>query len=118
MLTEHHVFTPTVKGGKPVAFEVNWNEKDAASNNSQVIKVSIDDKQAYISRDDLLQFVFAIGKADDQIKLIPQTLTKVHAKKTVFTIKATKDIRKGEDVVFAAEVDFECPYAENVIAKL
>jgi len=88
------------KNGKnDVFFEVNWKDK-VDINNCQVVKVTLGEKEAYIKRDELNAFLFAIGREEDQQKMIPQKLTKVRWYETVVGVKATKDIRKGEQINF------------------
>lgn len=81
--------------------EVNWNPTDVNSNECKIIKFILPNgKESYIKRDDLNEILFAIGKAEDQRRLIPQKLTHVKWYETVVGVKATKDIKKGEVINF------------------
>lgn len=106
MLTEHHIVNLIDRSGKHnFTAEVNWNPEDAKTNNSKVIKLACaDGKTAYITREDLLQFVFAIGTGEQQQKLMPQTLTKMRWYETVLTVKAHKNIQKGENITFPVKL--------------
>ncbi len=81
--------------------EANWRPEDEATNEGKILKFTFPDgKVSYIKRDDLNQILFAIGTPADQRKMIPQTLTKVKWYETVLSVKANKDIRKGEQITF------------------
>jgi len=106
------------KGGKnDITIDVNWNPEDKESNDCKVLKLTYPDKKtAFIDRDKLMSFLFMVGTPDQQRDLIPQTLTMVREYQTVIGIKATKDIRKGEDIV--VPVKFDIPISkEEVIAS-
>jgi hypothetical protein len=81
--------------------EANFKEDDEATNEGKILKFTFPDgKISYIKRDDLNQILFSIGTPADQRKMIPQTLTKVKWYETVLSVKANKDIRKGEQITF------------------
>ena len=118
MLTENHIFCPDDQGGKTkVEFEVNWNPNDETTNTSKVVRLSCDGKAAYIKREDLMNFLFAIGLPEDQRKMIPQTLTKVRWYETVLGIKAKKDIRRGEEVRFAVKLSLP-PIQDEIVGEI
>ena len=98
--------------------EVNWDKNNKVSNNSQLIKfIFPGGKSAVVKKEYLLGMLFAIGTAEEQRKMIPQTITKVRKFKTLLKIKATKDIYKGEEMVFPYE--YEVPMSqEQVITNL
>ncbi len=81
--------------------EANFKEDDEETNEGKILKFTFPDgKIAYIKRDDLNQILFAIGTPTDQMKMIPQTLTKVSYEKTRLTLVAEKDFKKGELINF------------------
>ena len=89
--------------------EVNWNPKDKKTNECKILKVVFPNgDEAFIKRDHLLAFIFAIGKAEDQEKLIPQKLEPVHWKRTVLGVRAKQDIQKGEMINFPVELSVPC----------
>lgn len=67
-----------------------------------------DKSVVFVSRKVLLEILFAIGKPEDQQKMIPQTLETVHHYSTVLGIKANKDIHKGEMINFPVELSVPC----------
>ena len=92
-----------------IFWEVNWNPEDQKTNQCKVIKMTLPDGSVkFISRKILLEILFANGKAEDQQKMIPQTLETIHHYKTVLGIKATKDIGKGEMINFPVELSVPC----------
>ncbi len=96
--------------------EANFKEDDEATNEGKVLKFTFPDgKTSYIKRDDLNQILFAIGTPTDQMKMIPQTLTKVKWYETVLSVKANKDIKKGENITFPIKLTLPAQ-SEEVIA--
>lgn len=78
-------------------FEVNWNPKDKTTNQCQVVKItSPDGMESYVKREHLHSILFAIGREQDQVNLIPQKQETIRNIETVLGIKASKDIYKGE----------------------
>ena len=106
MITDHEIFNiPDLRGQAKFELEVNWNKDDGTSNNCQVIKLRCPDgKEAYVKRDHLLAMLFAIGKPGDQMKMIPQKMTRVRRYETMVGVKANKDIAKGEMVNFRVSI--------------
>ena len=51
-----------------------------------------------------MAILFAIGNEAEQRKMIPQKLTRVKWYETVVSVKATKDIRKGENITFPIKI--------------
>ena len=86
-------------------FEVNWAPDDAKTNECKVIKMTLKDGTVhYIKREMLNAFLWLIGTAEDQRKMLPQTIIKTKWYETVVSVKATKDIHKGEEVVFPIKI--------------
>lgn len=100
MLTEHHKVELLDKNKKHKFFaEVNWEPDNEKINNSKVIRLSCDEKYAYVDVKHFMEFLFAVGNPQQQQRLIPQTVTRVHEQQMKLAIKATKDIKKGEEIV-------------------
>ena len=92
-----------------IKWEVNWNLNDKLTNQCKVIKMTLPDGSVkFVSRKVLLEILFAIGKPEDQQKMIPQTLETIHHYKTVLGIKATSDISKGQMINFPVELSVPC----------
>ena len=115
MLTEHHKVTfPAWAGRDELGAEVNWDDKEKTKG-SQIVRFSLGDKVAYVKRDDLLQFFFAIAESADQRKMIPQTIHRVHEQTMKLAIKATKDIKKGEEIVMNdIKVSIPCAVVDKI----
>ena len=79
--------------------EVNYN-KDEDVQDCKTLKVTFPNReQAYIKRDTFLAMIFAIGRPEDQIKLIPQKIIKKRRFESLVRMKALKDIKKGEEII-------------------
>lgn len=89
--------------------EVNWDVKDKKSNKCQLVKFIFPDGKTCVVKKELLNtMLFAIGTAEEQRNMIPQTLETVHEYKTVLGIKATKNIEKGEMINFPISLSIPC----------
>jgi hypothetical protein len=81
--------------------EVNWNPKDPKTNDCKFVRFTFPDgSSATVDRDHLHAILFAIGNEEQQRKLIPKVDRTVRKYETVVSVKATKDIRKGEEITF------------------
>lgn len=120
MLTEHHiVYLPDKNGGSKLTAEVNWRDDDEIKE-CKVIKFTFPDgKSTFVEKKYLHEFLFAIGKPDEQRKMIPQTIRPVHNTTLEFELQATKDIKKGEKIRTIRSVSIECPlYQQEVIGDI
>lgn len=121
MIKNYEKFRLIDKAGRNDFFcNVNWNPEDEDTNECKIFKFTFPDgKEAHVERKHLLEILFACGRAEDQQKMIPQTLETVHHYKTVLGIKANKDIGKGEMVNFPVELSVPCSaLREDVISSL
>lgn len=102
MIDTHEAFKmKDISGKNDLLIEVNWNPKDEKSNGCKVLKLTYPDKTtAYIKKEYLNSVLFAIGNEEEQRKMIPQIMRRVRWYETVLSVKATKDIRKGEQITF------------------
>lgn len=81
--------------------EVNYNLKDETTNECKILKVTFPNNDiCYLDKKHLNEVLFAIGASAEQQKMIPQKITHVKWYETVLSIKATKDIKKGEQITF------------------
>lgn len=97
--------------------EVNWNPNDDKTNQCKVLKIEFPNGDTtFLDRKHFNELLFAIGKPEDQQKMIPQTTETVHWRRTTLGVKATKDIRKGEMMNFPIEISFPCGLANEIIA--
>ena len=116
MLTTHEKLRLSDKNGKNDVFvSVNWKLDDPATNECKVIKFELPGgEEAYIAREHLLAFLFAISKEEDQREMIPQKLTKVRWYETVVKVKAKNDVRKGEELVFPIKLSLPAEEREVI----
>jgi len=93
-------------GQNELLIEVNWNPKDEKTNDCKLLKLTYPDgKQAFVKKEYLNSLLFVIGTAKDQQKMIPQKITTVRKYTTVLGITAQKDIKKGEEIKCAVEIN-------------
>jgi len=118
MLTEYQKFQlPDQSNENNITAEVNYSE-DPDVNECKIIRFTLPDgKKMYVKREHLNQILFAIGKAEDQRKMIPQKIRTVHWFETVLGVKATKDIRKGEMINFPIKASVPCTYVKELIGE-
>ncbi len=118
MIQGHEKIRLSDENGKNDLFvSVNWKIDDTKTNDCKIIKFEFGDgKEAFIKREYLNAFLFAISKEEDQQKMIPQTLTKVKWYETVVSVKAQKDIRKGENITFPIKLSLPAEKKEVIRA--
>ena len=98
--------------------EVNWNPKDEKTNHCRMLRIIFPDgKECVIKKEHLAAILFAIGNEEEQKKLIPQKLSRVRWYETVLSVKATKDIRKGENITFPIKLTMPSE-EEEIIGSL
>ncbi len=109
MIDTHEKFRmPNLDGKSDWFIEVNWNPKDKKTNECKVLKIIFPDKTTQLMKKEHLNAVlFAIGNAAEQREMIPQVVTKVRKFSKMLQVTATKNIAKGEKMVFPYE--FEIP---------
>ena len=116
MISDHQIaIFPDQNNLCKFSAEVNWEDKET-TNESKIIKLSCEcGKTAYIKRERLNEFLFRIGNAEDQRKMIPQTIHRVHTQTMKLAIKATKDIQKGEEIVLNdIKVNIPCSVVDKI----
>jgi hypothetical protein len=106
MIHTHERFKLIDLNNKPAGIvEVNWNPEDEKTNECKVLKfIYPDGSTSFVERKILNELLFAIGKAEDQRKMIPQTHKRVRWYETTLGVRATKDIRKGETITFPIKI--------------
>lgn len=118
MLKEHNV----LRLGTPdlgIQLEVNWSD-DAAIRDCQVIRVSFpkskDGGSFVIKKEELNALTFAMGTKSEQMKMIPIVETRSRHYETVLGITATKNIKKGEKIVFPVSIPLPT-FSEEIISE-
>ena len=118
MITTHEKFRITSEDKEDIIFEVNWNVKDDKINDCKLLKMILPDGKEYTFKKEFLNSVlFAIGTADEQRKMIPQVIRKTRWYETVISVKAKKDIIKGEDITFPLKITLPS-VEEEAIAEI
>lgn len=121
MLDTYEKFRMIDKGKKNDFFcEVNWELDNKEINECKVVRVTFPNgDESFVEVKHLNELLFAIGKESTQQRLIPQTITPVHVKDTLWELKSMKDVKKGEMLRFTASVSVPCPfYKQNIIGKV
>ena len=75
----------------------NWNE---AVTPAEKFEFTIDGKVAYLDRDDLYSLLMLFGNEEQQELLTPVAETRVKEITRLLKVKAKKDMKKGETLVF------------------
>lgn len=92
------------EGGKTFYIEVNWRD-DPKINDCKVLRFTFPDgSNVHILKEHLNAVLFAIGTADEQRKMIPQTIRRSKWYETIVSVKAKRDIAKGEDITFPIKI--------------
>lgn len=106
---------PDLNKTRDLFADVNWT-KNPKIQGCKVIRFTLPDgTHAYVKREHLHAILFAIGNPDEQMKLIPQTIHRVREIEGRFKVKATKNIRKGEEVVFPYKI--AVPEPEEMVVQ-
>lgn len=115
MILEHEkAKIPDENGKHDLILEVNWKPDDPDTNECKIIRVTYPDgTQAFIRRDYLHTFLFAISKTDEQRDLIPHKVKTTRKYSTLVGVVAKNNIKKGEKVNFV--VDIPLPDIEKEI---
>jgi len=118
MIIEYQKFQlPDLNKKNHLKAEVNWSN-DKKINESKVIKfICPNGEEIFVKREHLNEVLFAIGKPEDQQKMIPQKIVTVHWYETVLGVKATKDIRKGEMMNFPIKISIPCNNVKEFIGE-
>lgn len=80
--------------------EVNWNPKDESSNECKKVRITLAGKTIVVKKEHLHSILFAIGNEKEMRDLTPQVKRLARWYETTISVKAKKDIRAGEEIVF------------------
>ena len=101
-----------------IELEVNWNPKDEKTNDCKVLRLKTPEgKEFFVKKEEFLVFLFTIGNPEEQAKMVPQKLTKSKWYETILSVKATKDIRKGENITFPIKISLPA-VEEEIIGEI
>lgn len=88
----------------PFFIEVNWS-KSKKVNECKVLRITFPNGDtAFVKKEHLHAILFALGNAEEQRRMIPQTIQNVRWYETVVSVKAKKDIYKGENITFPLKI--------------
>ncbi len=116
MITEYEKFEMQGLGeSSNWLLEVNYN-KNPEQNECKVLKITFPDgKLSYIKREHLMSVLFTIGRPEDQVDLVPYKIRKSKWYETIVSIKAKKNIEKGENITFPLKITL--PSVEEEVIK-
>ncbi|MBT9169542.1 MAG: hypothetical protein DDT19_02903 [Syntrophomonadaceae bacterium] len=87
-------------GTDKIKIEANWN---AAVTPGKAFKITVGKEEAILERDDLYALMMLFGDEEQQSDLIPVKQQEVRSIRRLITVRAQKDIKKGETIRFAYE---------------
>ena len=116
MLNTHEKFLFDDKRNKFFA-EINW-EDNQETNECKIIKFTFPDgKDCYVPKKLLIEMLFAIGDKEEQMKMIPQKISRSKWYETVISVKVNKRIEKGELLIFPLKITLPT-VEEEVVAEI
>lgn len=97
--------------------EVNWNRKDKSSNECKLVKFTFPNgDEALVKKELLISMLFSMGNPEEQRGMIPVKVQPVHWRTVQVSMKATKDIREGEDIVMnPIRVSIPCDQVKDIM---
>lgn len=115
MLKEHEKFRLMDKAKNHDFFaEVNWDDQPQ-NQECKIVKFTFPNgDKAFVERKHLNEMLFAIGTPEDQRKLIPTVETSVRWWETVLSVKAKKDIKRGENITFPIKLSIPASAEETI----
>lgn len=118
MIKSHQIFRILDEAkSKELKIEVNWDTKDEKTNNCKYLRLIFPDgSTGLVKKETFNAFLFTIGNEEEQRKLIPQVTRKTRWYETVVGVKATKDIKKGEEITFPIKLSLPT-IDEEIIAE-
>lgn len=119
MIIGHEKFRiPDENKSKEMQVEVNWNERDSKTNGCKMLKLIFPNgDESLVKREHFQAIVFALSEPEAQRKMIPQTTTTSRWYETVVGVTATKDVKKGEKIVFPIKLSLPT-FEEEVIGEM
>lgn len=106
---------PSLDGGKNWYIEVNWKPEDEKTNECKILKITFPDgTEQLMKKEHLIAVLFALGNAAEQREMIPQKITKVRKFNKMLQVTATKDVQKGEKMIFPYSFEMAVDQYETV----
>jgi len=99
-----------------IIFEINWN---SVSSKNRLLRITMGDKTAVVTKDNLWSILFMLGNADEQDKLVSPFVkqTKVQKFFKMIGITAMKDVKKGEMLTVPIEFTLNPMSGQVIIGK-
>lgn len=117
MITSYEKFRiEDLKGEKDLLIEVNYSKNDEVKDCKTLKLTFPDGSQSFVKREHLFAFLFSIGTSDNQRDMVPEKLRHSRHYETVISVKAKKDIAKGELITFPLKITLPT-IEEEVIGK-
>lgn len=105
-----------VLGKNPVTFDVNFDEE-----HKDCVKISIGNEspiESIVKYTDLFSFMFALGTKEQQAKMIPIQEEKGIEYMKKVGVRATKDIKEGEELIFNIKIHVPTVIEEQIRYEL
>ena len=100
-----------------IELEVNWNPGDENTNECKIIKLTYGNKDFYIKKEEFFAFLWLIGSSTEHMKMVPQKIRRTKWYETVISVKALKDVKKGDNLTFPIKLTLPTT-EEEVIADI
>ena len=116
MIEDFQTFRIKTKEGI-IEADVNWSKEEKIQG-GKIIKFKIDGKDYHIERDELVSMLMMIGDEKTIKDLIPIKLSQVRQYETIleFQWKASRDIKKDEQITISAPHIVTLPDVEEIYA--
>ena len=102
--------------GNEVILETNWN---SLVKNSKFIKITIDDKELIVDKDQLFTVLFMISDEDQQTKMVGKFFKQysVRHENHLVAITTNKEIKKGETINVPVALTINMETGKVIIGK-
>lgn len=118
MIKGHEIFRLPDEGKKhELKVEVNWEPKNKKINDCKLLRLIFPNGDIMLlKKEHLNAMLFALGTAAEQMQLIPKVERRSRWYETVVSVKAKKDIKAGQEVVFPIKLSLPT-FEQEVIAE-
>lgn len=116
MIDGHEIFrVPDESKTHEFKIEVNWEPKNPKINDCKLLRFIFPNGEvALVKKEHLNAILFVLGTADEQKRLIPRVERRSRWYETVVSVKAKKDIRRGEEITFPIKLSLPA-FEEEVL---
>ena len=118
MITEYEKFRiQDERKEKDFFIEVNWKEDEEISHCKMLRVTFPNGETSYVKKEYLNAMLFAIGTPEEQREMIPQKIIRTKWYETIVSIRAKKNIQKGENITFPIKISLPS-VEEEAIAEI